>query len=299
MTDLEEKYGFSYDQVIEDAKKRFWKEHKLDEVLSYPVERKDGGKERAKYILDIISGYLEPIFTRPLENGVLGIDNNLWYYGLLTSGHIVENLMLDCHFFEGLNNLVRRRVNMLNASYKSQSKQELYDAYCFLYDELIASGYKANFGANTFSKADDDFGVSSYLRHRMYHATPYKGFGISAQSMNQHGLSYNVGKNTHNFSSLFSNNSFGELDTYLLPKNELAAKYLSIAGYCGCISLDVISEIIECDSNLLFHDELIFLLNKKLVFPDKDNNLHFTRNGFIYYGAALALLVNRLKISNF
>lgn len=222
-------------------------------------------------------------------------------YGLKSQN--LETLKVDMDVIRFLNpeqvTLYELRVNMLNSSYKAQSKQELYDAYCFLYDELIASGYKANFGANTFSKVNDDFGVSSYLRHRMYHATPYKGFGISAQSMNYHGLSYNVGKNTHNFSSLLSNNSFGEFDTYLLPKKELAAKYLSIAGYCGCISLDVISNFIDYDSSLLFHDELNFLLNEKLVSLDKDNNLRFTRNGFIYYGAALALLVNRLKISNF
>lgn len=111
MINYEEKYGFSYDQVIEDAKKRFWQEHRLDELLAYPVECKDKSeKNRAEYVLDIVSKYLEPTFTQPLENGVLGIDNNLWFNGLLTSGRIVEELMLDCHIFDGLNNLVRSRV---------------------------------------------------------------------------------------------------------------------------------------------------------------------------------------------
>ena len=43
---------------------------------------------------------------------------------------------------------------------------------------------------------DDDRGVSSYINSRMTDAVPYKGFGPSAQSMSDRGISYEALKNT-------------------------------------------------------------------------------------------------------
>lgn len=91
--------------------------------------------------------------------------------------------------------LYELRTNMIREpSYLS--KDELYYAYRCLYEGLIALGYHARFGQNTFSKYIADHGVSSYLRSRMLDGVAYKGFGLSAQSMNNEGISYNIGKNS-------------------------------------------------------------------------------------------------------
>jgi oxygen-independent coproporphyrinogen-3 oxidase len=76
--------------------------------------------------------------------------------------------------------LYELRTNMISAK-ESFTKEELFDQYVQYYDGLIALGYYARFGQNTFSVDATDEGVSSYLRERMLNGAAYKGFGLSAQ----------------------------------------------------------------------------------------------------------------------
>ena len=74
--------------------------------------------------------------------------------------------------------------------------QELqYQQYSLIYDYLTDHGYKGRFGGNTFSLVEDK-GVSSYINSRMSDAVPYKGFGPSAESMSDRGISYEALKDT-------------------------------------------------------------------------------------------------------
>ena len=112
------------------------------------------------------------------------------------------------------------------------------------YDGLVRMGYYARFGQNTFSLDPNDCGVSSYLRSRMLMGVPYKGFWVSAQSMNKQGVAYNMGKSNASISKIVKRDSFPEEYTYFLPGEELASKYIAISAYNCSFSINRISEMV-------------------------------------------------------
>lgn len=188
--------------------------------------------------------------------------------------------------------LYELRTNMI-ASKELPSKQTLFERYSQYYRGLLSLGYHSPFGQNTFSVHDNDMGVSSYIRHRMKDGISYKGFGISAQSMNRKGLSYNVGKNSFN-NTLLNCDSFEEEFTYQLPKDKIAAKYLAIAAYSGAFSISVLSSLLNKDARQVYGDQLNFCLNKGLL-RQKGDLIQITEKGFEYYGAVFSLFYMPIK----
>lgn len=211
-------------------------------------------------------------------------------YGL--KGQTMDDLFSDMKAISILNpeqvTLYELRTNMIKEN-SVFTKDEIFSAYSFLYDSLRKLGYYSVFGRNTFTKNKEDFGVSSYLRSRMFDAVPYKGFGISAQSMNDKGISYNVGKNKRNIVSLLEKESFEFGDTYLLPRKELYNKYMMISGYCNKFSLRIMSELLGRDIRSCVANKIQFLINKGLIMLD-DNDLAITKKGFVNYGAVISYL---------
>ena len=140
---------------------------------------------------------------------------------------------------------------------------------------------------NTFSRCNDK-GVSSYLRTRMLEGKPYKGLGIAAQSMSHRGISYNILKGCHE-KYLPVYERLAEEDIYLLPAEEVAAKYVSVSLYSGCFSLKVLSEILKADAEQYYSEELNFLKENELISHADSGLCRLTRKGFLYYGAVAAL----------
>lgn len=190
--------------------------------------------------------------------------------------------------------LYELRTNMLNCC-DVIDKDFSFEYYKTIYDKLIQLGYKSHFGQNTFSKNVSDLGVSSYLKNRMLYAKPYKGFGISAQSMNHNGISYNVGKNSRNLTNILNNENYAEEYTYILPKQELLAKYIAISGYYGGFSLAIATEILGIDSKEYFDKEIRFCLDNNLLILDNDL-LHITQAGFRNYGAVFSLFYKKNEL---
>ena len=121
------------------------------------------------------------------------------------------------------------RTNMLNR-YPIATAEQRFEQYSYLYDLITRLGYKGRFGMNTFSLIGDH-GLSSYLQHRMMENGSYKGFGIAAQSKNDTGISYNIGKNGESLECCLSKNTFEEGgDSYRLPPRELLSKYIAISA---------------------------------------------------------------------
>lgn len=187
--------------------------------------------------------------------------------------------------------LYELRTNMI-ASKELPSKHALSDCYAQYYKGLLSIGYQAPFGQNTFSFNNDDMGVSSYIRHRMIDCAPYKGFGISAQSMNREGVSYNVGKNGFQ-KALLNRCSFEEEFTYQLPDNEIAAKYIAIAAYSGAFSIAVLSSLKQ-DARQIYREQLDFCLSNDLL-RRKGSWIQITEKGFEYYGALFSLFYMPLR----
>jgi oxygen-independent coproporphyrinogen-3 oxidase len=183
--------------------------------------------------------------------------------------------------------LYEMRYNMNQLSHAGVTRELNYALYSHLYDRLLDMGYRARFGQNTFSMSDDE-GVSSYLRHRMFDGASYKGFGISAQSMSERGLTYNSLKG---FSGkrLPKLQDICEKDIYRLPGEELAAKYVAVALYGGRFRLSVISRFLGGDARRHFARELDYLVSGGYLSVDADGICQVTREGFKVYGAIAAL----------
>ncbi len=182
--------------------------------------------------------------------------------------------------------LYEMRYNRSNLEHNKINRETMYEQYEFLYSGLKELGYKGRFGQNTFSLSDDE-GVSSYLYSRMIYGVPYKGFGISAQSMSREGISYNILKNSQSkylpqFDDIF------EEDIYILPKDELSAKYVCISLYSGRFRIDVLNDILCCNAMNFYKKEFDFIINNGYA-EIKDDFCQLTHSGFKQYGAIAAL----------
>lgn len=183
--------------------------------------------------------------------------------------------------------LYEMRTNILNIK-EYKSKKQLFNQYKYLYKRLTKLGYFGDFGQNTFSLNNQDKGISSYLKNRMINNMNYKGFGISAQSKADNGIAYNIGKTPKPLEECLSLNSFDYEDSYILPNEEMLAKYIAISGYYGKIDLDIMTKILKDDSYNYFKKQINFLINNKYI-TIKNNLLKVTPKGFKHYGAVLAM----------
>ena len=182
--------------------------------------------------------------------------------------------------------LYELRTNMISEK-ESFTKEELYDQYVHYYDGLIAMGYKARFGQNTFSVDAADEGVSSYLRERMLNGAAYKGFGMSAQSMSSEGIAYNVGKLAVTPQNALNKEGYPEQFTYLLPPDELASKYIAISAYNGSFSIAKLRDYGISGGSL--NEILDFCIDEGLLYKGERDRMFITKKGFKHYGALFSL----------
>lgn len=187
--------------------------------------------------------------------------------------------------------LYEMRYNLISKN-KKVNRQNLYNQYEYIYSKLIKLGYYAHFGQNTFSKNTRDLGLSSYLRYRMIENISYKGFGIAAQSKSKKGISYNIGKNRKTLDECFKHNSFIEEDIYVLPNEELLAKYIAISMYYGRFKISIMESIIKEQPLEYYKNEFEFLLKKGYV-EIREDEVIITKEGFKYYSGVGALFYSQ------
>ena len=210
-------------------------------------------------------------------------------YGL--PGQSLESIKEDIRIIECLRpeqvTVYELRTNQLRTAYKVNA-QLSYDQYSILFDELTGMGYSGQFGQNTFSLNPEDKGLSSYLRHRMFDGWQYKGFGLSAQSMSDAGLSYNICKGVINSNQISEAPTYESVRHYALPREEIFAKYVAISGYSGGISLSSSRRLYGSDFDARF-GEIIAVFEKEGLWIIADDRLQMTRKGYRYYGALLSM----------
>ena len=107
--------------------------------------------------------------------------------------------------------------------------------------------------------------------------------------MSFEGVSYNVGKSSHNLKELILSDPYHEEYTYILPKRELAAKYIAIAAYNGSFSLNRVSTILGIDARKQYQAELDFALSHGYMKEDLEGWIRITKDGFMHYGAIFSL----------
>lgn len=216
-------------------------------------------------------------------------------YGL--PGQSIESVRQDLTIIRELSpeqvTVYEFRTNQIKGSYRI-NPELCFQQYCELYSGLMNLGYYGEFGRNTFSRDSKDYGLSSYLLHRMFNGWQYKGFGISAQSMSRFGVSYNLGKNK-TFSKLVSkewlqnnNYSYEATQYYKLPRKELFSKFIAISGYSGGFSLSAAKDLFGADFYSYYQDIIDFLIEEGLA-TIKDDTFQLTEYGFRHYGATLSL----------
>ncbi len=209
-------------------------------------------------------------------------------YGIegMTTDDIVSTLIDTVSLFPNQITLYEMRYNSLNKT-QPFSREELIEQYKLAYALLINAGYEGHFGSNTFTLDASDKGLSSYLKYRMLHFKPYKGIGISAQSMSDIGLSYNKGKGIKHFSEAANAEEY----YYRLPLHETLAKYISIGLYNGSINIGELESRFSIDIS----KQLNFLVQRGLALKQADDFLYLTEEGFKHYGAIGALIYTTLE----
>ena len=120
----------------------------------------------------------------------------------------------------------------------------------------------------------------------MKQGIPYKGLGISAQSMSMKGLSYNSLKGSVT-PYLPEIERIDESCVYVLPKEEIVGKYVCVSLYNGCFNLEVVSRILGSDVESYYQEELKYLIDKQFIKID-NKIVNLTREGFEYYAVVAA-----------
>lgn len=214
-------------------------------------------------------------------------------YGL--EGQTLKDLDDAIAFVKNMNveqiTLYEMRYNLISKN-KEIHRQDLYQQYEYIYNKLIELGYFGRFGQNTFSKNDKDLGLSSYLRYRMIDNISYKGFGIAAQSKSKTGISYNIGKTRKTLEDCLKYGSFIEEDLYVLPKEELLAKYIAISMYYGKFKISIMKSIINDNPLEYYKKEFEFLIKNGYV-EIKNDEVILAKKGFKYYSAVGALFYSK------
>lgn len=298
--DFEPSIEGSFNTLVTD----YWGEHRSHNIAKVGIKRLSlGVQSSSANVLNPLNRAVISVKTMREaivgwhKQGISKINLDLMY-GL--PGQSIESIRQDISVIHKLNpeqvTVYEFRTNQLKTGHRTDP-EVCYTQYCELFEGLTRLGYYGEFGRNTFSRDPNDYGLSSYLRHRMLDGWQYKGFGISAQSMSRFGVAYNLGKN-QTIGKMVSeewlqnnNYSFEALQYYKLPQQELLSKFIAISGYSGGFSLSAAKDLFGADFNSNYQHIIDFLIGKDLATIECDR-LQLTKKGFRHYGAALSLFHN-------
>ena len=146
--------------------------------------------------------------------------------------------------------------------------EQVNEFYQAAWNLLVGSGYSANNGKNTFSRISNDPGTSAYLTRRVIDGTPYLGMGLGSQSMGDSSIYYNQGaasKKIGGYRQLVNEGHFPVQDIYVIPKDEIMAKMISVSFYFGYINKTSFEKKFGLTLENHFTDELDFLLKHDLM----------------------------------
>ncbi len=159
---------------------------------------------------------------------------------------------------------------------------------------LLAAGYFATPGKNTFSRLEDEAGTSDYLTERVINGTPYLGLGLGAQSLSEVTLAYNSGAADKRLEHYKRQVEVGELpiqDLYHLSREAAMGKMISVSFYFGEINLASFRHKFGLSLEEAFPAEVAFLLENGLMAYSggSDPTLRLTALGEKNYNGVIAL----------
>lgn len=169
-----------------------------------------------------------------------------------------------------------------------------HTGYACRYKALTEMGYLGEYGRNSFSVDRYDLGMSSFLRHRIFEGHDYKGFGISAQSMSDGDVEYNIGKNNPDILRLIPKGKISKKATfeakehYELTNEEKFAEFVCISDYSGGFDWRIAKKRFIPDFFQRFGVLLDFLADNDYI-DITTNRIQLTRKGFVQHAAVLSL----------
>jgi len=196
-------------------------------------------------------------------------------YGFLHQSE--EDFAATVQFTIGLNpeyiTLYRNRYKGTKIEHEAQfvDLQKVNRQYDIAFRLLNEAGFSANNGKNTFSRIAGNYGTSNYLTKRVIEGTPYLGLGLGAQSFGHSYLAYNDGAASKKLNRYRENILAGNVpiqDIYLLPKEEMIAKMISVAFYFGFIETQAFEKRFDSKFADVFTAEIEFLIEREFMFWD-------------------------------
>ena len=158
-------------------------------------------------------------------------------------------------------------------------------------EHLLAAGYHANPGKNTFTRDASNPGTSAYLTRRVIDGMPYLGIGLGAQTFTGRLLGYNHGAASKKLDAWLASVAAGQLpiqDLYDLPPSEGMAKMLAVSFYFGEIDLDAFRLRFGTDLREAFPLEVEFVLTRGLM-ALQGTKLRLTEAGAKVFPGVVAL----------
>ncbi len=204
-------------------------------------------------------------------------------------GSVEKSLELDSDYITLYQ--MRYKGTKLQAQANEVSKETIAEMVAAARARLLAAGYAATPGKNTYSRIPGDVGASDYLTHRVIRGTPYLGLGLGAQSLTHTTLAYNQGAASKTIPPYERAVQAGQLpiqDLYDLPLVASMAKMISVSFYFGEINLDYFERKFGTPLEAQFPQEVAFVLERGLM-EYRNGCLGLTDDGVKAYNGVIAL----------
>ncbi|EKQ56700.1 MULTISPECIES: radical SAM protein [unclassified Clostridium] len=185
----------------------------------------------------------------------------------------------------------RYKGTKIEAEAGGVSLYKIIRQYRLAFEILNENGYKANYGKNTFSRVDGDYGTSDYLTKRVISGLPYVGIGLGAQSFGYDYLAYNEGAASKQINTYRKKIEAGKLpiqDIYKLPLEESIGKMVSVAFYFGFINFKAFEKRFGIKFCEHFSEEVKFVTENGLM-EIKNGGIYLTERGSDYITGVIPL----------
>ncbi len=156
--------------------------------------------------------------------------------------------------------LYSRKGRNFSKSIKLPSLNYYGKLYDIGFNILNEHGYCAEYGSVNFSKISNETGTSQYFERRLLDGKSYLGLGNYSTSLNGKVWYFNVPATREYIDQVsFSEPAIG--DYYVLPDQEMMAKYILSSLNYGIIDCEKFNKRFQCDFEIAFGEQLEFALS--------------------------------------
>ncbi len=165
--------------------------------------------------------------------------------------------------------LYRGKGRVMNRKRVDIPPPETYQAmYDVAYELLTQGGYHARYGSLNFSRHAAETGTSAYFEGRLLDGEPYLGLGNYASSLLDRTWSFAPYRVADWEEAIRGGDLLPIGDGYVLPEEELAAKYLLLSLNYGLVDSSRFARVFGVPLEARYQDELDFALGEGWLVED-------------------------------